>query len=397
MKAIDLLKSQDNILLVDSNESKKVQALSSTLNELMVEMNNQINSFEKFKDSQLNGEYNDKIVIAKSLANFFKDNKQLKVELAVQALENEEKAQINQYYTVKTKLLETIRNIINNSTKEAVVCNYDLFEGEFAKCETNHEIIILNGRNTTVLETLYSELDTELIVNGNFETIEPQSVDYSLDTLNRNIDLCRRKNNEIFGSKTGKLNKINSVIEKLKEVGERVVSFYSYKSSLEIIGCNPKGIKDYENELSKAYIPLKKTLQKELKIELEDICNVTVNEDEYQSVDIDEDRTNNEFTSPLESSGFISNDEIESPSLPSNEVTDLPNTQESPSFETPTEDINPFDTITTQTSPFDNVNSFETNPFDTPSSDSTDPFESDNIPQDPFAVERKNNPFDDLN
>ena len=299
MKALELLKSGDKLLLPDSIESKKMQALASTLNELMTEMIRQINSFADFASSQLNGEYNDKIIVAKSLAKFFEGNKLLKVDMAVTALENEEKAKLNEYYSVKTKLLDTIRTILNNSSKDAVVSNYDLFEGEFVKCELGHEIIILNGRNTAVLETLISELDKDLIVNGNFSSVNAQEVDYNLDTLNRNIGLCERKNNEIYGSKTGRLNKITAIISKLREVGEKVVAFYSYKESLELIGCNPKGIKDYENELSKNYIPLKKTLQKELRIELEDICDIKVNEDSYPEMNVESPTPSSEFTAPL--------------------------------------------------------------------------------------------------
>ena len=77
MKALELLKSQESILLEDSNASKKIQGLSSTLNSLIIEMNSQLRYFEDFASSQLNGDYNDKIVVAKSLAKFFEGNKTL--------------------------------------------------------------------------------------------------------------------------------------------------------------------------------------------------------------------------------------------------------------------------------------------------------------------------------
>lgn len=412
MKALELLKNGENLLLVDAIESKKMQNTADTLNNLLREMNEQINSFATFSASQLDGEYSDKIVVAKSLAKFFEGNKTLKVESTVLQLENEEKAHMNEYYQTKTKLLDTIRSIIKDSSKEAVVSNYDIFEGEFSRCESGHEIIILNGRNVGVLETLFEELDRDLVISGNFSQVEPQEVDYSLTVLNRNIELCERKNNEIYGSKIGKLNKITSIIEKLKEVGEKVVAFYSYKNSLELIGCNPKGIKDYENELSRAYVPLKKALQKELKIDLEDICEVSINEEEYETLAIDE-----ENVSPLSNmSGYEGNSYQESPASPFENVSvesaqtqnPFENTQNvyhendaTPSFEAPIEN-NPFENTqnTEQINPFENVqreNPFErdttSNPFENVSTQS--PFEDSNEPS-PFENTSTQNPFENV-
>lgn len=378
MKALELLKNGESLLLVDAIESKKMQNTAETLNTLLRDMNEQINSFSAFASSQLNGEYSDKIVVAKSLAKFFEGNKTLKVDMAVLQLENEEKAHINDYYQAKTKLLDTIRALIKDSNKEAVVSNYDLYEGQFVRCESGHEIIILNGRNVGVLETLFEELDKELVVNGNFSQIEPQKVDYSLATLNRNVELCERKNNEIYGSKTGKLNKIATVIEKLKEVGEKVVAFYSYKNSLELIGCNPKNIKDYENELTRAYVPLKKTLQKELKIDLEDICEVSINEEDYEPIAMDE-----ESTSPLAGMDNYAVAE-ETPNEHQESTTDFA-TQAEPS-------ASPFDSISNE-NPFENIptqNPFESAPVE-PS-----PFESAPVEPSPFETTQNSNPFESV-
>lgn len=410
MKALELLKSQDTILLEDSIESKKVQTLASTLNNLIRDMSNQISSFEEFAASQLNGSYNDKIIVAKSLARFFEGNKTLKVDLAVQGLENEEKAKINEYYSTKTKLLDTIRTLITLSNKEAVVSNYDLYEGQFVKCEPGHEIIILNGRNTGILETLVTELDQDLIVNGNFALVDAQPVDFNQDTLNRNIELCQRKNNEIYGSKTGKMNKITTLIERLQEVGKKVVAFYSYKESLELIGCTPKGIKDYENELTKSYIPLKKTLQKELRIELEDICSVNVNEAEYQEVNLDDNAT--EFSSPLANSEFTSNDNsfaTEESLVSENTLAseDIDAVVDAVVAETSYEDVtpvqDPFETISSEPSPFD-IMANEPSPFENVAKEPS-PFENvenepspfDTVSNDnPFEQETYNSPFEDM-
>lgn len=280
MKTLELLKNQENII-PEELQSKKIKPLAKTLHSLIIEMDEQIKSFTAYKESQLEGELASKIIIAKSLADFFANNKILHVELAAEALHNEEKSKLNGFYAVKTRLLDTLKTILKESQKEAVVSTHDIFEGEFQKCESGHEIIILNGRNTNVLETLIKEFDEYLIMSGNYDTIEGQEVDFNTEVLDRNIELCNRKNNEIFGSKPGKMKKLEAIINKLHEVGKDVVSFYTYKDSLLDIGCNPKSVKIFENELSKAYVPLKKTLQKELKIELEDICDVVVNEAEF--------------------------------------------------------------------------------------------------------------------
>lgn len=420
MKALELLKSGENLLLADAIESKKMKSTAESLNNLLNAMREQINSFSSFSASQLNGEYGDKIVVAKSLAKFFEGNKSLKVDTAVLQLENEEKAHINEYYQTKTKLLDTIRSIIKDSTKDAVVSNYDIFEGEFVKCESGHEIIILGGRNVGVLETLFEELDRDLIVNGNFAQIEAQEVDYSLAVLNRNIELCERKNNEIYGSKSGKLNKIATLIEKTKEIGERVVAFYSYKNSLELIGCNPKGIKDYENELSRTYVPLKKTLQKELKIDLEDICDVSIDEESYESLTIDEETSPianmPEYTQAPAVDTYIQNDNVEETSrifeTIEQESIQNTNTEENP-FERVSPQPNPFENVNTEPNPFENTpiqnpfenvgnesNPFENvareqNPFESASIEPS-PFENTSIEQNPFDIPRPN-PFDNNN
>ena len=198
MKAIELLKNQESLLVVDAIQNKKVKAVANTLNDLIAEMNQQISNFENFNESQKSGEQGNKIIVAKSLCKFFEGNKFLKVEMAVDALRNEEKTVMNTYYATKNKLLDTIRAIMKESNKEAIVSAFDLFEGDFVKCPEGHEIIILGGRNLNVLDTFLQELDMELIIDGAFESIEGQEVDYNTSILDRNIELCNRKNNELY-------------------------------------------------------------------------------------------------------------------------------------------------------------------------------------------------------
>lgn len=326
MKALELIKNQELFFIEDAIESKRIKVLASQFNSLLKEMNNQINTFETFNESQKSGDQCNLIIAAKSLATLYKDNKYLRVENALTNLANAEKVVMNNYYSTKTNLLNTLRQIIRESMKGAVVSSFDLFEDEFMKCEAGHEIIILGKRNQNVLESLYKTLDQLLIITGAFNSVEEQEIDINFEILARNIELCNRKNNEIFSGKAGKFGKMETVIAKLEEVGKKVVTFYTCKDPLLEIGCNPKGVKDYENELSKNYIPLKKTIQKEFNIELEDICNVIVNENTFEEINLDQ---------PIENL----TQEIEEVSTPSEPTFEEPIIQPLETYETPSIDI----------------------------------------------------------
>ena len=379
MKALELLKSQEPLLLDSATQGKKTKVLATNLNQLMMEMNNQINSFQNFYDSQLNGELSNKVIIAKSLAEYFAGNKLLKVELAVEGLRNQEKAKMAEYYAVKTKLLEVIKGLLKEVAKVAVVSNYDIFEGNFVKCEPGHEIIILGDRNLDVLETLLKELDEQLTIEGCFENIQSQPVDLNLSTLNRNIELCNRKANEIYGAKAGKLGKVETFIAKFEEVGKQVVAFYSYKDALLGIGCTEKGVRDYEHELTKAYVPLKKTLSKELKTELEDICAVTVNEAEYPSYSVEEPVPSTPvFDNTFEPANTVDNNLFTEPTSPSVDNNLFAEPVNNP---TPSIDNNLF------TEPVDNNTAVNTD--DDPFTVFGNPTNNSDIPTSPFA----NSPF----
>jgi len=291
MKALEILKNQE-ILLPEELQSKKIKPFTKMFNTLLSEMDKKVREFAEFKDNQTEGELASKIIIAKSLANFFANNKILRVDLVAESYRNQEKAKLAEFYNTKNRLLETLHTILRESQKEAVISAFDIFKGDFQKCENGHEIIILKDRNISVLETFINELDEYVVVNGNYDSLEAQEVDFNTEVLDRNIDLCTRKNNELYGSKSSKFNKFEAIIRKLHEVGKQVVAFYTYKETLIEIGCNPKNIKLYENELSKAYVPMKKLLQKEFSIELEDICEIVVNEEEYaEEVEVDAPNT----------------------------------------------------------------------------------------------------------
>ena len=362
MKALDLIKGNEKLLLEEAVESKKIKTLSREINELITAMNAEMNKFAEFKQSQIDGDFHYHAVVAKSLAEFFKGNKHLRVEDAVARFESLEKQNMNSYYQTKTKLLSAINSLIKETAKEAAVSYFDLFEGELRKCEEGHEIIILGDRNNILLRYIVEELDSALVITGHFAELVAQGVDYNLDTLNRNVDLCTRKNNEVYGTKAGKLAKIQIMIDKLNSVGNNVVAFYTYKDALLDIGCNPKGVKSYESELSKEYIPLKKGLQKEFQVELEDICNVTVNEESFPVADTNNIERN--YSTPTLDGGEFESVEESSPfTRATNEDSN---------------DYNPFESANLTENTFDSVS--EVNPFESSQSNSTEsdlnPFEN---------------------
>lgn len=289
MKAIELIKNEQQFFLEGASQNKKMLSSAKMFNALLAEMNGQIQHLKAFLDDEENGELNNRIIVAKSLAEFFGNNKTLKMDVVVNELKAQEQAALNAFYNIKTRLLTCLKAIIKDSTKEAIVCNFDLFNGEYTKCENGHEILILAGRNIDVLESLSRELDTLLNLNGIFDSIPAQSVDFAADTHNRNIYMCTSKNKELNASKPAKMSKIEAMINQIDAIGQKVVAFYTYKEALADIGCHPKNIKAFENELSKLYIPLKKALQKEFSIEFADICNVEVNESEYAEIDTNQD------------------------------------------------------------------------------------------------------------
>ena len=303
-------------------------------------MNDRIDDMEEFLEDEAHGDIYNKIMAAKTLTKFFEGNKHLKLDTIVENFKAQEKAKINEYYAVKIQLLDVLHSLMKESNKEAILSSFDVFDDDFRECEVGHEVVILKDRNIGIIETLHRELDENLIVTGEFDKVEEQDVHIDTSILTKNIDLCNRKNNEIYGAKQSKFNKLEAIINRLAEAGKNAVEFFTYKEKLLEIGCPPKGVKDYENELTKAYIPLKKTVQKEFKIDLDEICNATVNEDLFQPINLDldensEDMSNihNLFSNEVDvnptPAGDIVNSEKKSETLPhkleslTNKVTSL--------------------------------------------------------------------------
>ena len=241
MRILDLMKANEPLFIEDAIESKKMKGLVNEINELLAAMQNEIEEFEAFKVSQTEGEYFNHVVMAKSLAQKYEGNKVLNLNAVLVNLQKEEANVIAKFNTVKTKLTTALKNLIKESHKEAVVCPYDLFEGELTKCQEGHEVVIMGDRNGAILESIIAELDA-LEANGNFENIEATELRVNEDSLNRNVERCASIADEMYAQKGGKLKKAVAMIEKMKEIGESVVEFFTFKDTMLEIGVSPKAV-----------------------------------------------------------------------------------------------------------------------------------------------------------
>lgn len=293
MNILDLLKNEERLLSIADFENKKIKADVEQVYANFLEMNSAIKTFDSFSNSQLNGEYHDKIVMVKSLRKFFNDWQGV-VE-AYNNFEKEEKQELENYYNTKTKLINSLTNLQNESLKEPVLSLYDLFNDELVKCEEGHEVIILGSQNSRILEYVINYLNENLEVKGNFEVVEDKPLSSNYGNVNKNVEMCNQKVDELFAEKLGKQEKFKKLIENMEEVAKKIVDFMTFKQDLISVGCSEKALNDYEKAFTKQYMPLKKTLQKSLKIEMLDICDVVVDENEYS--EFDEDDLPNSFES----------------------------------------------------------------------------------------------------
>ena len=316
MNILDLLKNEERLLSIADFENKKIKADVEQIYANFLEMNSAIKTFDSFSNSQLNGEYHDKIVMVKSLRKFFNDWQGV-VE-AYNNFEKEEKQELENYYNTKTKLINSLTNLQNESLKEPVLSLYDLFNDELVKCEEGHEVIILGSQNSRILEYVINYLNENLEVKGNFEVVEDKPLSSNYGNVNKNVEMCNQKVDELFAEKLGKQEKFKKLIENMEEVAKKIVDFMTFKQDLISVGCSEKALNDYEKAFTKQYMPLKKTLQKSLKIEMVDICDVVVDENDYS--EFDEDDLPNSFESSNDVTNKLNENYLEE--KPESEVTD---------------------------------------------------------------------------
>lgn len=293
MNILDLLNNEERLLSVADFESKKIKTDVEQVYNNFLEMNSAIKTFNDFANSQLNGEYHNKIVMVKSLKEYF-NNWQGVVE-AYNKFEKEEKSMLDNYYNVKNKLITSLTTLQKETLKEPVLSLYDLYEGELVKCNEGHEIVLLGSQNARVLEYVINELTEKLQVAGNFDSVTAKGLSSNYSNVERNVEECNSAVENLFESKPNKQEKFRKMISCMEEVGKKIVEFMTFKQDLLTVGCNEKAMNEYEKAFTKQYIPLKKTLQKSLKLQLVDICDVVVDENNYQ--ELDEENLPNEFES----------------------------------------------------------------------------------------------------
>lgn len=204
-----------------------------------------------------------KLLWSKALESFFNDWQGV-VE-AYNNFEKEEKQELENYYNTKTKLINSLTNLQNESLKEPVLSLYDLFNDELVKCEEGHEVIILGSQNSRILEYVINYLNENLEVKGNFEVVEDKPLSSNYGNVNKNVEMCNQKVDELFAEKLGKQEKFKKLIENMEEVAKKIVDFMTFKQDLISVGCSEKALNDYEKAFTKQYMPLKKTLQKSFK------------------------------------------------------------------------------------------------------------------------------------
>ena len=117
-------------------------------------------------------------------------------------------------------------------------------------------------------------------------SVETKELNANYVNVNKNISLCNNAVNELTYSKASKMDKLEEMIGKMEEVGKELVFFETYKESIKNMGCSAKEIDLYEKEIFKRYVPLKKQLQKVLKVNFENITTVVVDEKEYSNDEI---------------------------------------------------------------------------------------------------------------
>lgn len=301
---LSILRENEQIFMEDEIEDKKVKNLVASVNENLANAVVQLDAFENYAQSQLEGEYNNKLVMAKSLRHAY-DTWQA-VATAYENLQREETNEVNKFYTFKTKLLDSLNELQKVSAKTPVVSAYDVYKNKLKKCEEGHSIIILGAHNTDVITTIVEDLDKKLVVSGHFTELNPRDLTANYSVVTKNVQTCTEKLNELFANKPAKLQKFMDAVNKMEEIGQKVVFFLTYRHDLENIGCAKKELDLYEKNLVKNYMPLKKLLQKTCKVTFEEICDIIVDENDFVTAD----EENLSATYVNEESTF----EVESPS-----------------------------------------------------------------------------------
>ena len=285
MNIVEILSNNEALFLEIRSKNKKVDSLVAETNTLLANLYSLSLETQEFLESQMAGERNNLIVAAKSLQNYYEGNKLLKVETLVANLQKEEQVKLAQFDVLKAKVLANISLLQKVTKTDAITSNYDLFDNDLTRCQEGHEVIILGEHGQAILDNIADQISGSFGFSGNFEAVSAGEFQYSMEVVNSNAAMCQAQANEVFAAKPDKANKYMAIVDKMIEAAGHVVAFYTAKDILVKLGCNPKALKAYEAALSKAYIPYKKQLEKDLKLDLADICAVEVNEELFPAAE----------------------------------------------------------------------------------------------------------------
>ena len=275
----DILRNERPVFILDDIEDKKTKALISQINDQMKGLLKKLEEFEVFAESQLDGDYNKKIVMVKSLKQAY--SSWVTISNAYNNIAKEESKAISDFNRAREQLITNLNILLNDSKKLPVISSYDVLNGEFVYAKKGQSIIILGGHNTSIVETLINEIKKTFYVEGNFEAVEPIELTANYANVEKNVKECKDGVDEHYGEKPAKGEKVLSLIESMEDAGKKLVFFATFKKHMKEVGCNMKEVDVYERELFKKYVPLKKQLSKLLKVDFTDICDLSVDEAEF--------------------------------------------------------------------------------------------------------------------
>ena len=306
MKLVEILKNKEALFIIDDVEDKKTKALVKDINNALINLVQEYDDFLSFSASQLSGEYHDKIVNVKSLHEHYVEWNGVKVALA--SVKKEEETKINSLYANKATTINKLKTLMTDSQKSLpVIATYHLSNGELVTSRGEHETIILGNHNTNIIVDIIEELERDIVVEGNFDKVEARDIEANYSVVDTNVEICKQRIEELFAAKPAKGEKLYSTIDFMIAAAENLVFFETYKQTMLDVGCPNKDVDTLEKDLLKKYVPLKKQLQKALKVTLEDICNVVVDETEYynDSSDSEENYDFNQTTETTDNENFF--------------------------------------------------------------------------------------------
>jgi len=298
MKLLELLQNKENLFIIDDIEDKKTKILVDKINTQLVNSLDKKIEFEKFAASQLEGAYHDKLVMAKSLKNYYEAWNAINVANA--NLEKEEANELSKFETFKNNLINDLNTLLKDSLKLPVICAYDVVGGEFYLPKKDHAIIVLGHNNTFVIENIIKEIEEFLQVKGNFSLVEAKELTANYVNVDKNVKTCKDVISELSFSKSSKMEKLYDAVDAMSESAKKIVFFETYKEEMKKLGCSNKEIDLLEKELFKKYAPLKKQLQKVLKVKFVTITDIVVEDANYE----------NQFTREYDLASFNLGDDL---------------------------------------------------------------------------------------